>query len=127
MSSGDERPRSKSPRSKSRRRRVRVALALGGALVAAYAVACLVYARRHPAVERFREADIEAPLPRVFPEGFLWGTATAAHQIEGESDLDDWSTFEREPGRAKHGEAGWIPSSQGQRVADDMAAMPELS
>jgi beta-glucosidase len=33
-----------------------------------------------------------------FPEGFLWGTATAAHQIEGGNVNNDWWVFEHTPG-----------------------------
>jgi beta-glucosidase len=33
-----------------------------------------------------------------FPVGFLWGTATAAHQIEGGNVNNDWWAFERAPG-----------------------------
>ena len=32
-----------------------------------------------------------------FPEGFLWGTATAAHQIEGGNVNNDWWEFEHDP------------------------------
>jgi beta-glucosidase len=31
---------------------------------------------------------------REFPEGFTWGTATAAHQIEGGNTNNDWWAFE---------------------------------
>ncbi|HEX5094948.1 MAG TPA: family 1 glycosylhydrolase, partial [Acidimicrobiia bacterium] len=33
-----------------------------------------------------------------FPDGFLWGTATAAHQIEGANWNCDWWAFEHDPG-----------------------------
>jgi beta-glucosidase len=33
-----------------------------------------------------------------FPEGFLWGTATAAHQVEGGNVNSDWWAFEHAPG-----------------------------
>ena len=33
-----------------------------------------------------------------FPEGFLWGTATAAHQVEGGNTNNDWWAFEHTPG-----------------------------
>jgi beta-glucosidase len=33
-----------------------------------------------------------------FPEGFVWGTATAAHQIEGGNVNNDWWVFEHTPG-----------------------------
>jgi len=49
-----------------------------------------------------------APAPRAplrlptvpaitFPDGFLWGTATAAHQIEGGNVNNDWWTMEHDP------------------------------
>ena len=34
---------------------------------------------------------------REFPPGFLWGTATAAHQIEGGNTNSDWWAFEHDP------------------------------
>ena len=34
----------------------------------------------------------------TFPDGFLWGTATAAHQIEGNNTNSDWWRFEQQPG-----------------------------
>ncbi len=37
-------------------------------------------------------------MPRSFPEGFRWGTATAAHQIEGGNWNNDWWDFEHTPG-----------------------------
>jgi beta-glucosidase len=33
-----------------------------------------------------------------FPEGFLWGTATAAHQVEGNNSNNDWWEWEHMPG-----------------------------
>jgi beta-glucosidase len=35
---------------------------------------------------------------RAFPVGFTWGTATAAHQIEGGNTNNDWWAFEHAPG-----------------------------
>jgi beta-glucosidase len=35
---------------------------------------------------------------RAFPEGFLWGAATAAHQVEGGNRNNDWWAFEQQPG-----------------------------
>ncbi len=34
----------------------------------------------------------------TFPAGFVWGTATAAHQIEGGNWANDWWRFEHAPG-----------------------------
>ncbi|MBN1135803.1 MAG: glycoside hydrolase family 1 protein, partial [Anaerolineae bacterium] len=39
-----------------------------------------------------------------FPEGFLWGTATAAHQVEGNNVNNDWWAFEQKPGTIWHGD-----------------------
>jgi beta-glucosidase len=33
-----------------------------------------------------------------FPDGFLWGTATAAHQVEGGNWANDWWAWEHRPG-----------------------------
>jgi beta-glucosidase len=38
-----------------------------------------------------------------FPANFLWGAATAAHQVEGGLD-NEWSEFERRPGAIKGGD-----------------------
>ncbi len=38
-----------------------------------------------------------------FPPGFLWGTATAAHQVEGNNINNDWYAWENTPGRIMQG------------------------
>jgi len=38
------------------------------------------------------------PSPLAFPDDFVWGTATAAHQIEGGNWNNDWWRFEHTPG-----------------------------
>jgi beta-glucosidase len=35
----------------------------------------------------------------AFPTGFLWGTATAAHQVEGQNSNNQWWDWEHQPGR----------------------------
>jgi beta-glucosidase len=48
------------------------------------------------------------PRPRAgtkkFPEGFLWGTAAAAHQVEGGNHGNDWWAWEQGPGHIKNGD-----------------------
>ncbi len=39
-----------------------------------------------------------------FPRGFLWGTATAAHQVEGNNTNNNWSAWEKQPGRIAQGQ-----------------------
>jgi len=53
------------------------------------------------------------PAARAFPEGFVWGAATAAYQIEGGVDVDGrgpsiWDTFAHTPGRVLAGASGDI-------------------
>lgn len=38
-----------------------------------------------------------------FPPGFLWGTATAAHQVEGQNFNNDWWDWEQVPGHIRSG------------------------
>lgn len=38
-----------------------------------------------------------------FPKGFLWGTATASHQVEGSNANNNWSAWEVEEGRIRQG------------------------
>ena len=33
----------------------------------------------------------------AFPIGFLWGAATAAHQVEGGNTANDWAAWETDP------------------------------
>lgn len=39
-----------------------------------------------------------------FPAGFLWGTATAAHQVEGGNANNNWAAWEAQPGRILNGD-----------------------
>lgn len=40
--------------------------------------------------------------PKHFPSGFLWGTATSAHQVEGQNTNNQWWDWEQQPGRIWH-------------------------
>jgi len=39
----------------------------------------------------------------TFPAGFLWGSATSAFQVEGQSPASNWSAWVNEPGRILQG------------------------
>ncbi len=66
-----------------------------------------------------------------FPAGFVWGTATAAYQIEGAVAEDGrgpsiWDTFCHTPGRIHGGDTGDIAVDHYHRMAEDIALMAEL-
>jgi beta-glucosidase len=68
---------------------------------------------------------------RPFPEGFLWGAATAAYQIEGAASADGrtpsiWDTFSETPGRIIGGHTGHIATDHYYRYRDDVALMARL-
>jgi beta-glucosidase len=39
-----------------------------------------------------------------FPPGFLWGAATASHQVEGNNNNNNWAYWENQPGRIRNGD-----------------------
>jgi beta-glucosidase len=66
-----------------------------------------------------------------FPPGFLWGTATAAYQIEGAWDADGkgpsiWDEFCRRPGAIRDGHTGEIACDHYHRYAEDVETMAAL-
>jgi beta-glucosidase len=63
--------------------------------------------------------------PRRFPDGFRWGTATAAHQIEGGNWNNDWWQFEHQPGSGCAEPSGDACDSW-HRWPEDVAVCAEL-
>jgi beta-glucosidase len=66
-----------------------------------------------------------------FPEGFLWGAATSAYQIEGSPLADGagpsiWQRFVHSPGLIASGETGDIACDHYRRWATDVSLMAEL-
>src|SRR5215217_6226169 len=66
-----------------------------------------------------------------FPENFLWGTATAAYQVEGAVNeggrgASIWDTFSHTPGKVLHGDTGDIACDQYHRLEEDLDLMSEL-
>ena len=69
------------------------------------------------------------PLP--FPEGFTWGAATAAYQIEGATDADGrglsvWDTFCRTPGKVRGGDTGDVACDSYHRYPEDADLLRSL-
>jgi len=68
---------------------------------------------------------------RAFPEGFLWGAATSAYQIEGSPLADGagpsiWQRFSHSPGRTHEGQTGDVACDHYRRYRDDVRLMAEL-
>jgi beta-glucosidase len=66
-----------------------------------------------------------------FPEGFAWGSATAAYQIEGAVSADGkgpsvWDTFSHTPGKVRGGDTGDIACDSYHRYREDVALMASL-
>jgi len=66
-----------------------------------------------------------------FPDGFLWGAATSAYQIEGSPLADGagpsiWQRFAHTPGMMKNGDTGDVACDHYRRMPADVALMREL-
>ena len=66
-----------------------------------------------------------------FPEGFQWGAATSAYQIEGSTRADGagasiWDRFCHSPGRILDGQSGDVACDHYRRWPEDVALMREL-
>jgi beta-glucosidase len=66
-----------------------------------------------------------------FPDGFLWGTATASYQVEGATDADGrgetiWDRFCRTPGKVLNGDTGDVACDHYRRWKEDVALMKRL-
>lgn len=65
------------------------------------------------------------PPALAFPDRFIWGTATAAYQIEGAWDADGkgpgiWDTFSHRPGAVLNGDHGDVACDHYHRWAEDL-------
>lgn len=67
-----------------------------------------------------------------FPKGFLWGTATAAYQVEGAWNADGkgesiWDRFAHTEGKIRDGSTGDVACDQYHRYREDIAIMKRLN
>jgi beta-glucosidase len=68
---------------------------------------------------------------RRFPEGFLWGSATASYQVEGAVGEDGrgpsiWDTFSHTPGKTVGGATGDVADDHYHRYKEDIQLMKAL-
>src|SRR3954452_6794541 len=66
-----------------------------------------------------------------FPDGFLWGAATASYQIEGAVAQDGrtpsiWDTFSHTPGKVLGGDTGDVADDHYHRWREDVDLMASL-
>ena len=66
-----------------------------------------------------------------FPDGFLWGAATASYQIEGAVHADGrgesiWDRFSRTPGKTVDGHTGDVACDHYHRWREDIGLMRQL-
>jgi len=77
------------------------------------------------------EASKSPYAPLRFPDGFYWGTSTAAYQVEGAWDEDGkgpsiWDTFLHEQGRAGDGITGDVAVDHYHRYKEDVQSMQAI-
>jgi beta-glucosidase len=68
---------------------------------------------------------------KEFPEGFVWGAASAAYQVEGGVNQGGrgetvWDRFCRTPGKIKNGDTGDVACDHYNRYKEDVAIMKEI-
>jgi len=73
----------------------------------------------------------EPEAARTFPDGFYWGTATSAYQIEGAWNEDGkgpsiWDTYAHTPGKIRNGDTGDVANDHYHRYREDVALMRDI-
>jgi beta-glucosidase len=109
----------------SRRNFLRAAGAAATGLSFAAVGAC-----SRPAEQAARDARPANAGARKFPDGFYWGTATAAYQVEGAWNEDGkgpsiWDTFAH-AGKIRGGDTGDVAVDHYHRYRDDVALMKAI-
>ena len=61
-----------------------------------------------------------------FPKGFLWGTASAAHQVEGDNRNCDWWEWEQTPGHITGGDTSAVACDSYHRYREDIALLRDM-
>ena len=75
--------------------------------------------------------DAHGSIDQHFPQGFLWGSATASYQVEGAVGEGGrgptiWDTFSHTPGKTANGDTGDVADDFYHRYAQDVQLMREL-
>jgi beta-glucosidase len=78
-----------------------------------------------------QSSEVAPAAARRLPDGFIWGTATAAYQVEGAWNEDGkgesiWDRFAHTPGRVKDGDTGDLADDHYHRYKEDVRLMNVL-
>jgi beta-glucosidase len=108
---------------------MKIVLALVVSIVAIAAAIIVMLRKRHPEV-RWDWTRIDTSTA-TFPAGFIWGTATAAHQVEGDCDGNNWSRWEQQHDpkgrpRIRRGQKAGKACDHWNRFRDDIGLLREL-
>jgi len=79
--------------------------------------------RRHPG---FKPKPLHVHKPLQFPEGFLWGSGTSSHQVEGWNDNNDWWEWEHLPGTIADGQLSGRATDHYHLYKSDFTAAQKL-
>ncbi|PTY05507.1 beta-glucosidase [Opitutaceae bacterium EW11] len=113
-----------------RRSFIKRSLAVGGAALLARPASA--FGAGEPAAQEPTHTPALAFTGARFPESFLWGTATAAHQVEGAWKDDGkgesiWDRWGHSPGRIAGGANADTACDQYHRFKDDIEIMKRLN
>jgi beta-glucosidase len=82
-------------------------------------------------IDALAQSTPSAPAAQKFPQGFLWGSATASYQVEGAVNEDGrgpsiWDTFSHTPGKTNNGDTGDVADDHYHRYKEDVQLMKAL-
>ena len=108
---------------------VKIVISLFVVLLIIYTVVTAYFHFTYPQTKwdwsKIDEADLS------FPKDFKWGTATAAHQVEGDNDNSNWATWEKQTNengepRIHNGDVSGKAANQWELYEKDIELMKEL-
>jgi beta-glucosidase len=62
----------------------------------------------------------------IFPKNFLWGSATSAHQVEGNNTKNHWWEWEQEGGHIADGSVSGLACDHYNKYKDDIQLLKDL-
>jgi beta-galactosidase len=112
----------------NRRQFVKLAGITGAALPMTTLIGCNTTDAKNGANSEAKIAGIQSGESRSFSNGFYWGVATSAYQIEGAWNEDGkgpsiWDTFAHTPGKMRNGDTGDVANDHYHRYKEDVALM----